>query len=69
MKKLNTKQKVVFAMGILGVLIGIYGKLNTWEYATYFPFFYSGSTMMWIAFLPQRKSCCHPFKRKTAQKS
>ncbi|MDF0708975.1 MAG: hypothetical protein VX772_04650 [Bacteroidota bacterium] len=69
MKKLNTKQKVVFALGVLGVLVGIYGRFNAWEYASYFPFFYSGSAMMWIAFLPQRKSCCNPFKRKAVQKS
>ncbi|MDF0717853.1 hypothetical protein PY092_16940 [Muricauda sp. 334s03] len=69
MKKLNTRQKVVFSMGILGVLIGVYGRFNAWEYMGYFPFFYSGSTLMWIAFLPQRKTCDNPFKRKVAQKS
>lgn len=69
MRKLNTRQKVVFAMGVLGVLVGIFGRFNDWEYMEYFPFFYSGTTMMWIAYLPQRKSCCNPFKRKAAQKS
>ena len=69
MKKLSTQQKIVFAMGILGVLIGIYGKFNSWEHAMYFPFFYSGSAMMWIAFLPQKKSCCSLFKRKAEKKS
>ena len=69
MKKLNTRQRVVFAMGICGILIGIYGRFNAWEYMEYFPFFYTGSTMMWIAFLPQKRSCCHLFKRKSAQKS
>lgn len=56
-------------MGILGVSIGIFGKFNTWEYMVYFPFFYSGLTMMWIAFLPQNNSCCNLFKRKKVQKS
>ena len=69
MRKLNTKQKVVFAMGVLGVLIGIYGRFNAWEYMEYFSFFYTGSTMMWIAFLPQKKSCCNPFRRKSVQNS
>lgn len=69
MRKLNTKQKVVFVMGILGVSIGIFGKFNTWEYMEYFPFFYSGLTMMWIAFLPNRKPCYNPFKRKETQSS
>nr|WP_297785056.1 hypothetical protein [uncultured Allomuricauda sp.] len=69
MKKLNTKQKVVFSLGILGVLVGIYGRFNAWEYMEYFPFFYTGSTMMWIAFLPQGKLCCNPFKKKAAQES
>ncbi|WP_318312017.1 hypothetical protein [Flagellimonas crocea] len=69
MRKLSTTQKVVFAMGILGVAIGIFGRFNDWEYMEYFPFFYSGSTMMWIAFLPKRKSCNNPFKRKQAQEA
>ncbi|NDV16471.1 hypothetical protein GO009_10575 [Muricauda sp. TY007] len=68
MRKLNTTQKVVFAMGILSLLIGIFGRFNAWEYMEYFPFFYSGITMMWIAFLPQKKACCNPFKRKSVQK-
>lgn len=68
MKKLNKTQKVVFAMGFLGVLTGIFGKLNAWEYGEYFPFFYAGSSMMWIVFLPHRKSCNNPFKRKAVQK-
>ncbi|MFT0716244.1 hypothetical protein [Flagellimonas lutimaris] len=69
MRKLKTSQKVVFAAGVVGVLIGIFGRFNAWEYASYFAFFYSGSTMMWIAFLPQKKSCRNPFKRKSVQKS
>ncbi|WP_421812893.1 hypothetical protein [Flagellimonas sp.] len=68
MKKLNKTQKIVFAIGVLGVLIGIFGKLKAWEYDEYFPFFYSGLSMMWIVFLPQRKSCNNPFKRKAVQK-
>ncbi|MCK0160660.1 hypothetical protein [Allomuricauda sp. F6463D] len=69
MSKLNTKQKVILAMGALGIMIGIYGKFNTWEYMEYFPFFYSGATLMWIAFLPNKKSCYNPFKKKEVQKS
>lgn len=69
MKKLKTSQKVVLAMGIIGVSIGIFGKYKTWEYMEFFPFFYSGITMMWVAFLPQKKSCSNPFKRKAEQKS
>lgn len=69
MRKLKTSQKVVFAAGILGVLIGIYGRINAWEYMEYFSFFYAGSTMMWIVFLPQKKSCSKLFRRKEAQKS
>jgi len=68
MRKLKTSQKVVLAMGILGVLIGIFGKFSAWEYGEYFPFFYAGSSMMWIAFLPHRKSCNNSFKRKAVQK-
>ncbi len=56
-------------MGILGGIIGVYGKFNDWEYADYFPFFYTGMTMVWIVFLPSSRSCCGLFKRKKAQES
>ena len=69
MKKLNTTQKVVFTIGVLGLVASIYGKINGWEYKEYFPFFYSSLSMMWIAFLPRKRACCNPFKRKSAQKS
>ena len=69
MKKLKTSQKVVLTMGILGVAIGIFGKFSAWDYGEYFPFFYAGSSMMWIAFLPQKNYCCNLFKRKEVQKS
>lgn len=69
MKKFNTSQKVVMAMGILGGITGIYGRFNGWEYGDYFPFFYTGMTMVWIVFLPSSKSCCGLFKRKKAQES
>lgn len=69
MKKLSTTQKVVMAMGLLGSAIGIYGRFNGWEYMDYFPFFYSGMTMIWIAFLPSTPTCCRFFKRKRTQES
>tara|TARA_R110002012_G_scaffold62786_1_gene165117 strand:- start:30142 stop:30351 length:210 start_codon:yes stop_codon:yes gene_type:complete len=68
MKKLNTTQKVVFTLGLLGVVASTYGKFQGWEYNEYFPIFYSSLSMMWIAFLPQKKSCCNLFKRKAMQK-
>lgn len=68
MKKLNTTQKVVFTLGLLGVVASTYGKFQGWEYNEYFPIFYSSLSMMWIVFLPHRKSCNNPFKRKAVQK-
>ncbi len=56
-------------MGILGGIIGMYGKFNGWEYSDYFPFFYTGMTMVWIVFLPSSKSCCGLFRRNRAQES
>lgn len=63
MRKLNTSQKIVLILGIVLAAIGIFGKFNQWEYGSYFPFFYAGTSMAWIAFLPTRKKC----KRKAVQ--
>lgn len=69
MKKLKTSQKIVLGLGIVLVSIAIFGKLNHWEYGSYYPIFYAGISMSWIAFLPQTKKCQHPFKKKQAQTS
>lgn len=69
MKKLRTSQIIIIAIGIIGGLIGIFGRFDGWEYMEYFPFFYSGTTMIWIAFLPNKGCSCNLFKRKTTQKS
>jgi hypothetical protein len=69
MKKFRTSQIVIIAIGIIGGLIGIFGKFDGWDYNSYFPFFYSGMTMVWISFLPNKGCCCNLFKRKTAQNS
>ncbi|WP_420604235.1 hypothetical protein [Flagellimonas sp.] len=63
MKKLNRAQKVILCMGILGMAIGILGKWNNWD-IDYFPFFYAGSTLAWVAFLKTERSCCMGFGRK-----
>lgn len=57
MRKLNTAQKVIFILGIIGVAIGIFGKLNSWEYKDYFIPFYTGASFMWIAFLNTNNEC------------
>ena len=67
MKKMNTSQKVILTLGILGTLTGIYGKWTGWAYDDYFVFFYTGMTFSWIAFLPSSKSCCMPFWKKKVQ--
>ena len=64
MKKLNTTQKVILVSGIIGVLVGIYGKFNRWEHDDYFIPFYMGASFMWIAFLDSKQTCCIPFGRK-----
>ncbi|WP_396591791.1 hypothetical protein [Allomuricauda sp. R78024] len=67
MKKLNTSQKIVLISGIIGVLIGLYGKFNGWEYDDYFIFFYTGISLTWVAFLKtDKKSCSLPGKRGRA---
>ncbi|WP_228234896.1 hypothetical protein [Allomuricauda sp. M10] len=69
MKKFRTSQIVIIAIGIIGGLIGIFGKFDGWDYNTYFPIFYSGTTMVWISFLPNKGCCCNLFKRKATQNS
>ncbi|WP_420400715.1 hypothetical protein [Flagellimonas sp.] len=65
MKKLNKAQRLIFLLGIIGTLVGLYGKFNGWEHNDYFPIFYSGMSFMWIAFLPSGKTCCNWFKKRT----
>lgn len=67
MRKLSTTQKAILVMGIIGTSIGLYGKFNGWEYDSYFVFFYTGMTLMWVAFLNSGKSCCRPFWKKQPQ--
>ncbi|SDQ47974.1 hypothetical protein [Flagellimonas zhangzhouensis] len=69
MKKLNTSQKIVLVLGVVLVGISIFGKFNQWEYGSYYPIFYAGISMSWIAFLPSRKKCHNPFKKKQTQTS
>jgi hypothetical protein len=69
MKKFRTSQIVLIVIGIVGGLIGIFGKFDGWDYNRYFPFFYAGMTMVWYSFLPSKKCACNVFKRKQVQKS
>lgn len=64
MKRLNKAQKFIFITGILLTTFAILGKLNNWD-IDFFPFFYTGSTFMWIAFLKTEKSCCTSLKKKS----
>ncbi len=66
MKKLNTSQKIVLISGIIGVLIGIYGKYDGWLYDDYFIFFYTGISLTWVAFLRTDRRC-HKNSRKASR--
>lgn len=67
MKKLSTSQRIVLVSGIIGALIGLYGKFNGWEYDDYFIFFYTGISLTWVAFLKtDKKGCSLPRKRGQA---
>ncbi|MBO0321695.1 hypothetical protein J0X14_05265 [Muricauda sp. CAU 1633] len=68
MKKHSTTQKIIMGIGIVGALIGFYGKWTGWAYDDYFAFFYTGMTMVWITFLPSSRSCCIPFWKKSIKK-
>lgn len=63
MKKLRTDQKVVLALGIVGVGVGIYGRFSGWEYDDYFVPFYTGISLSWIAFLQSDSKSCQNFGR------
>ncbi|MCL6264903.1 hypothetical protein [Flagellimonas myxillae] len=64
MKQLSKTQKVIFVLGVLGTVLGLFGKFNGWEHDDYFPIFYTGMSFMWIAFLKSGKQCYNPFKRQ-----
>nr|WP_299385688.1 hypothetical protein [Allomuricauda sp.] len=63
MKKLTTTQRIIFVLGVMGTLLGMYGKFNGWDHGDYFPIFYSGMSFMWIAFLDSGRACYNPFKK------
>lgn len=67
MRKLNTERKIILTLGIIGVLTGIYGRYNAWAYDDYFVFFYTGMSLVWVAFLTSSKSCSRPFWKKQTQ--
>ncbi|WP_222984926.1 hypothetical protein [Flagellimonas meishanensis] len=64
MRKLNTAQKVILILGIVGVITGIYGKWNGWEHKSYFIPMYTGLTFMWIAFLDDKNNCERTFFKR-----
>ncbi|NAY92896.1 hypothetical protein GTQ34_13315 [Muricauda sp. JGD-17] len=57
MKKLNTAQKVILVLGIIGTIVGIYGKWNGWDHKSYFIPLYTGLSFMWVAFLNSDSKC------------
>lgn len=63
MKKLNKAQKFIFITGVLLTTFALLSKWNNWD-VDFFPFFYTGSTFMWIAFLKPEKNCCSNMKNK-----
>ncbi|MGW9687258.1 hypothetical protein [Flagellimonas sp. 2504JD1-5] len=63
MKRLNKSQKFIFISGVLLTAFAILGKWNNWD-IDFFPFFYTGSTFMWIAFLKTEKGCCFSLRKK-----
>ncbi|MEX0313624.1 MAG: hypothetical protein AB3N18_05565 [Allomuricauda sp.] len=63
MKKLNKSQRFILVMGILLATFGLVGKWSGWD-IDYFPFFYTGSTLTWVAFLNTEKNCCWGIKRE-----
>ncbi|PWL37984.1 hypothetical protein DKG77_06745 [Flagellimonas aquimarina] len=65
MKKLDTSQKIVLISGIIGSVIGIYGKFAGWEYDDYFIFFYTGVSLTWVAFLKTDRRCLKIFKKQS----
>ncbi|WP_435623272.1 hypothetical protein [Flagellimonas sp.] len=55
--KLRNDQWIVLGMGIVGVLIALYLKATDSEFDKFFPIFYAGISMIWIAFINDRRSC------------
>lgn len=63
MKKLGTVQRIIFILGILGIVTGTYGKWQGWEHNDYFELFYTGISFIWISFLDTKNKSCNPFKK------
>ncbi len=66
--RLRPHQKVILLVGILGVIIGIYGKINGWERNTVFNFIYTGTGLLWVAFIGNSKHCGRRGKDTNVQK-
>ncbi|MEM8846546.1 MAG: hypothetical protein AAGD17_05525 [Bacteroidota bacterium] len=63
--KLRKDQWIVLGMGIAGVVIALYLKATDSGFSKFFPIFYASSSMIWIAFINDKRLCNR--KRKTKE--
>ena len=68
MKNMNTIQKAVFVLGVLGFIIGVYGKWNGWDDKGVFILFYTGLSFMWISTLEDSNRCERAFFKRVFRK-
>ncbi|MEM9079046.1 MAG: hypothetical protein AAGC43_18550 [Bacteroidota bacterium] len=67
--KLRKDQWIVLGMGIAGVLIALYLREIDSEFDKFFPIFYAGISMIWIAFINDKRSCKAKGETKINQKN
>ncbi len=62
--KLKIHQWIILGMGIVGTVLGLYGKNVGWEHGTYFSIFYTGISLLWVPFIRSKRTGCNK-KRQT----
>ncbi|PRX53664.1 hypothetical protein [Flagellimonas meridianipacifica] len=55
--KLRKDQWIVLGLGMACVAIALYLRSTESGYSKFFPIFYAGTSMIWIAFINDRRSC------------
>ena len=66
--KLRKDQWIVLGMGIAGVVVALYLKATDSGFSKFFPIFYAGISMIWIAFINDKRSCRDKRKAKESIK-
>ena len=67
--KLRNDQWIVLGMGIAGILIALYLRGTDSEFDEFFPIFYAGISMIFIALINDRRKCKSKSEAKQSLKN